>query len=99
MKNRRIHYIGNKLSKHGSITTVMETLGNLLTSEGYTVTFASSKKNSVLRLFDMIITTIYYSRSIDYVLIDTYSTLNYWYAFNRITSRCCGSFIAVKQKI
>jgi len=87
MKNRRIHYIGNKLSKHGSITTVMETLGNLLTSEGYTVTFASSQKNSVLRLFDMIITTIYYSRSIDYVLLDTYSTLNYWYAFT-ISQTC-----------
>ncbi len=81
MTNKRILYIGNKLSKHGATTTVMETLGSLLSSEGFTVTYASSKKNIVLRFLDMIFTTIYHSRSVDYVLIDTYSTLNFWYAF------------------
>ena len=81
MKNNRIHYIGNKLSKHGSTKTVNETLGSLLTSQGYKVTYASSKKNIVLRLLDMIFSTIYFSKSIDYVFIDTYSTLNFWYAF------------------
>ncbi len=90
MKNKRIHYIGNKLSKHGSTNTANESLGRLLTNEGYKVTYASSKKNIVLRLFDMIFSTIYYSFSTDYVLIDTYSTLNFWYAF--IVSQICRIF-------
>ena len=90
MTNKRILYIGNKLSKHGATTTVMETLGSLLSSEGFTVTYASSKKNIVFRFLDMIFTTIYNSRSVDYVLIDTYSTLNFWYAF--FVSQTCRLF-------
>jgi glycosyltransferase involved in cell wall biosynthesis len=38
----------------------------------------------------MIFSTIYYSFSTDYVLIDTYSTLNFWYAF--IVSQICRIF-------
>ena len=90
MTNKRILYIGNKLSKHGATTTVMETLGSLLASEGFTVTYASSQKNIILRFLDMIFTTIYYSRRVDYVLIDTYSTLNFWYAF--FVSQTCRLF-------
>ncbi|MFM7018821.1 glycosyltransferase family 4 protein [Flavobacterium sp.] len=87
MKNRRIIYIGNNLSGKGYSATVMETLGNLLTTEGYEIIQSSSKKNSFIRLLDMIFTTIYYSKKADYVLIDTYSTLNFWYAF--LISQTC----------
>ena len=90
MINRKILYIGNKLSKHGSSITVMETLGDLLVTEGFTVSYASSKKNIILRFLDMIFTLIYYSRSIDYVIVDTYSTLNFWYAF--FVSQLCRLF-------
>jgi glycosyltransferase involved in cell wall biosynthesis len=76
-----ILYIGNKLSKHGITVTSIETLGILLDREGYNVFYASSKRNKVLRLFEMILKTFQYRHKVDYVLIDTYSTDNFWYAF------------------
>jgi glycosyltransferase involved in cell wall biosynthesis len=88
MKN--LLYIGNKLSKHGNNTTSMETLGLLLEKEGFKVYYASSKKNKILRLFHMILKIIQYRKSVDYVLIDVYSTYNFWYAF--IISLMCRFF-------
>lgn len=84
---KRILYIGNKLAKHGLNQTSIETLGPQLEKEGYTVYYASSKKRKFLRMFEMIRKTILLSRKIDYVLIDTYSTYNFWYAF--IISQLC----------
>ncbi|TPD69780.1 glycosyltransferase family 4 protein [Flavobacterium microcysteis] len=79
MKN--LLYIGNKLSQHGFSVTSIETLGPLLEGEGYTLFYASSKKNKAVRLFDMLWTTIQLRNKVDYILIDTYSTSNFWYAF------------------
>ena len=84
---KKILYIGNKLSKHGNTATSIETLGDFLENENYKVYYASSKKNKVLRMLDMISKTIYYARKINYVLIDTYSTTNFWYAL--IISQLC----------
>jgi len=81
MKKKNLLYIGNKLSKHGMTVTSIETLGLLLESEGYALCYASSKKNKTLRLFDMLCQTIKHRKKADYVLIDTYSTYNFWYAF------------------
>lgn len=78
MKN--LLYIGNKLSQHGFSVTSIETLGPLLEGEGYTLFYASSKKNKALRLLDMIWSTLRLRNKIDYLLIDTYSTSNFWYA-------------------
>jgi glycosyltransferase involved in cell wall biosynthesis len=78
---KKFLYIGNKLSKHGNTATSIETLGGFFEEEGYTVYYASSKKNKILRLFDMLFTTIKVSSKVDYVLIDTYSTQNFWFAF------------------
>lgn len=55
-------------------------LGPLLESEGFVLTYASSQKNKVLRFLDMFWTTVRKSGSTDVVLIDTYSTFNFWYA-------------------
>lgn len=74
-------YIGNKLSGHGLSVTSIETLGPLLEQEGYALFYASSKKNKVLRLSDMLFKTILLRNTIDFILIDTYSTSNFWYAF------------------
>ncbi len=74
-------YIGNKLSEHGLTVTSIETLGILLEKEGYNLFYASTKKNKSLRLFDMLLQTFKLRKQIDYVLIDTYSTYNFWYAF------------------
>ena len=84
---KNLLYIGNKLSQHNSTVTSIETLGLLLEKEGHNLFYASSKKNKVLRLSDMVYCTIKYRNKIDYVLIDTYSTYNFWYAF--IISQLC----------
>ncbi|GAB3711709.1 glycosyltransferase family 4 protein [Flavobacterium koreense] len=78
---KKFLYIGNKLSKHGNTATSIETLGGFLEDEGFKVYYASSKKNKIFRLLDMLITTIRVSSKVDYVLIDTYSTQNFWFAF------------------
>jgi glycosyltransferase involved in cell wall biosynthesis len=76
----KLLYIGNKLSKKGSTITSIETLGGLLTQEGYTVYMASSVRNKYFRLLDMLWKTLRYSRRVQVVLIDTYSTQNFLYA-------------------
>ena len=77
---KRILYIGNKLSDSGSNVTSIETLGALLKNEGYSVVTSSSKKNKGLRLLDMLWQTFKNRNVVDVVLIDTYSTLNFYYA-------------------
>lgn len=80
-------YIGNKLSENGNTATSIETLGRFLEVEGYTIFYASSKKNKIVRMLDMIYTTIRYVNKVEYVLIDVYSTQNFWFAF--IISQLC----------
>lgn len=79
MTNKLI-YIGNKLSKKGSTVTSIETLGQFLQRENYIVISASSRKNRVVRMLDMVWTTLSQSRKASLVLIDTYSTTNFLYA-------------------
>ena len=85
MKN--LLYIGNKLSSKGKTQTSIETLGKLLETEGFIVNTASSKSNKLLRLLDMMFSVLKYRKQADYVLIDTYSTSNFYYAY--IVSQLC----------
>jgi glycosyltransferase involved in cell wall biosynthesis len=73
-------YIGNKLAVHGKPPTAIDLLSNGLQKEGYGVVMASSKENKILRLLDMVFTTIWHRKNVDLVLIDTYSTQNFQYA-------------------
>ena len=73
-------YIGNKLSRHGGSLTGIEILGPLLESEGYDLRYASEKQNKVLRLAHMLIMVFQSRKWAHCVLIDTYSTANFWYA-------------------
>lgn len=82
-----ILYIGNKLLKHGYSATSIETLGLLLEKENYKLYYASSKKNKLIRFFDMFFKTLFIAHKVEYVLIDTYSTANFWYAF--MVSQLC----------
>ena len=84
---KRLLYIGNKLSEHGNTTTSIETLGMFFEREGFQVHYASTQKNIFLRMIDMIWKTLCHAKKVDFVLIDTYSTLNFWYAF--IISQIC----------
>lgn len=79
MKN--LLYIGNKLSQKGKTVTTIDTLSQLLIDEGYHVITTSEKENKALRLTDMLWCIVKYRNWIDYVLIDTYSTQNFYYAY------------------
>lgn len=84
---KNLLYIGNKLARHGYNQTSIETLGPLLESQGYNVKYASSRKSKVWRMWEMFLQTVRLRNWTDYVLIDTYSTYNFWYAF--IISQVC----------
>lgn len=83
---KKLLYIGNKLSKHGVSPTTIEIFGPLLEQEGFMVLYSSSLKNKTLRFIAMLWSVFQY-RKVDCVLIDTYSTVNFWYAF--ATSQLC----------
>jgi len=88
MKN--LLYIGNKLSNKGKTATSIETLGKFLETEGFILKTASSKSNKVFRLIDMLYYVVKYKRQTNFVLIDTYSTSNFYYAF--FVSQLCRFF-------
>ncbi len=73
-----ILYIGNKLSKHGFTPTSVETLGAKLQSR-YEVLLISDKKNKIARFFDAVFTIVKQRKRTSLVLIDTYSTINFYY--------------------
>ena len=77
---KHLLYIGNKLAKNGGNPTGIDVLGSLLEQEGYSISYASTKRNRLFRLLEMLFATCF-ARNIDYVLIDTYSTTNFWYAY------------------
>jgi glycosyltransferase involved in cell wall biosynthesis len=77
----KLLYLGNQLSKHGFNKTTIETLGIQLEQEGYTIYYASDKNSFPLRMLDMMWSVIRYRKQVSYILIDTYSTKAFWYAF------------------
>jgi glycosyltransferase involved in cell wall biosynthesis len=80
MQKRSLLYIGNKLSHKGVTVTSIETLGSFLRAEGIIVYTASSVKNKLFRLLDMLYKTLVLSRKVSVVIIDTYSTQNFYFA-------------------
>ncbi len=90
MEKSNILYIGNNLTKKTNYATSMDILSNLLKSEGFTIYKSSSKSNKVLRLLDMCFAILHYKNKIDYVLIDTFSTSNFYYAL--LISQLCRLF-------
>lgn len=80
MKNQ-ILYLGNQLSNHGYNKTTIETLGLQLEQEGFSVIYASNKKSFPLRMLDMMWSVIANRKQVSYILIDTYSTKAFWFAF------------------
>lgn len=85
MKN--VLYIGNKLTAAGKNPTGIEILGPLLERHGYHLRYASAKANKLKRLTEMLWMTFHSRRWANAVLIDTYSTSNYWYAV--LVSQLC----------
>ncbi|WP_026753206.1 glycosyltransferase family 4 protein [Sediminibacter sp. Hel_I_10] len=77
---KRILYVGNDLVRENVNTSVMRTLGPALEAEGYTVFYTSPRTNKFFRLLDMLFSILWFRRRVDVVFIDTYSTLNFYYA-------------------
>lgn len=80
MKRKNLLYLGNALSHKGITLTTIDTLSRQLRAEGYEVDVASSYKNKGLRMLDMLWQVFKHRSTVDMVLIDTYSTTNFWYA-------------------
>lgn len=79
---KKLLYIGNNLS-HGNPTTITQ-LSLALKTENFEVLVYSNKKNIFFRLLDMC-WGIIKNYNASYILIDTYSTANFYYTF--ITSQ------------
>ncbi|MFC4721212.1 glycosyltransferase family 4 protein [Geojedonia litorea] len=80
-------YIGNYLQSKRNNVSSIHVLGPLFESEGYRVIFRSSKVNKGLRLGAMLWACVRYRKQVDLVLIDTYSTLNFYFAL--LSSQLC----------
>ena len=74
-------YLGNKLSKHGFTPTSVETLGPRLETLKFRVETRSSFRNEIFRLADMLWAIWKYRQEKPVVLIDTYSTNAFWFAY------------------
>ncbi len=92
MKNIKVLYIGNNLFSKTGYPSTLETLSNLLQKEGYTVTKTSSQSNVLLRMLDMVFSIFKHQKTTNVALIDTYSTLNFYYAY------CCAVLLKRLKK-
>ena len=88
--NKTILYIGNNLAKKTNYATSMDVLSRFLSIEGFTIYKSSSKSNTFFRLLEMCYDLVRYRSIVDYVLIDTFSTANFYYAL--LTSQLCRFF-------
>jgi glycosyltransferase involved in cell wall biosynthesis len=87
---RKLLYIGNNLGQHGASPTMADWLPNALETEGFKVLTASNKRNKIIRLLDMVRTTYKNRNEVDFVIIDTYSTWNFYYAV--IIAKICRNY-------
>ncbi|WP_199757277.1 glycosyltransferase family 4 protein [Formosa maritima] len=85
MKN--VLYIGNKLNSKRSNVSSISVLGPMLEDEGFKLRYASSYPNKIKRMLDMLWTCFKYRKQTDVVIIDTYSTQNFYYAL--LVSQFC----------
>ena len=76
----KILYIGNDFAKKTNYNSSMDTLIRLLGSDGFVIYRSSSKTNKVLRILDMLYMAFSYRNKVSYILIDTFSTSNFYYA-------------------
>ena len=81
-----ILYLGNALSKHGYTPAMMETLAPKLAGKHQLLSY-STKKNQLLRFLDIILAVIRHRRVTSLIIIDTFSTLAFWY-FVAVATLC-----------
>lgn len=79
--SKSILYIGNNLTEKSKYNSTLTVLSNLFKKEGFTVYISSDKINKFLRLVEMLFSVVKYRNKVAYILIDTFSTTNFYYAF------------------
>lgn len=79
--NKKILYIGNNLAKTTKYSTSITILSEFLKNEDYNLKVVSSKINKISRLLDMLKNIFFLRNNTDIILIDTFSTSNFYYAF------------------
>lgn len=82
--SKRVLYIGNNNTKN---ETTLKILSDCLRIEGFDINITSNKQNKFFRLLDMCLNLLKLGLKLDYVIIDTYSTTNFYYAL--ICSQIC----------
>jgi glycosyltransferase involved in cell wall biosynthesis len=75
-----VTYFGNKINKYSKSNAAMETIEPLL-REFCKIKTYSSKKNKFLRMSDMILNFFRRGLRSDYIIIDVFSTTNFYFAF------------------
>lgn len=75
-----IVYLGNRLSSDRTNPTAQKALEEGLKAEGYKLLSASPVKNQILRFSHMLLVFFRNYTKADFILIDVYSTRNFWYA-------------------
>ena len=76
----KILYIGNDLVTKTKYNSSMNTLSELLNSIGFSLYRGSSKSNKVFRILDMLWMVYSFRNKVSFILIDTFSTSNFYYA-------------------
>lgn len=79
MNKLNLLYVGNNLTKKSGYNSTIAVLSNLL-NEKFCVVVVSNKTNKLLRLIDMCRAVFKYKNDTDYILIDTFSTSNFYFA-------------------
>lgn len=80
-KSKQLLYLGNKLSLKGRNLSTVEVLSSQLKTEGYHVISGSSQNNQIIRLAVMLFMVLKHQSKVNLLLIDTYSTTAFWYAY------------------
>ena len=75
----KLLYLG--ISKKGAIPTTVKVLGGQLKREGYEVLQTPLKKNKLQTLLLMLLNILKKRKTVDFIIIDTYSTLAFWYSY------------------
>jgi len=77
---KRLLYIGNNFTEKSKYNSTLTTLSSLLKAEGFDVIISSNKKNKLLRLIAMCWSVFKYRNTVNYILIDTFSTSSFYFA-------------------
>lgn len=77
---KKILYIGNFIAAKTNYVTSADILTNLLKDETFVVKQTSDKINKIARLLDMLWQILKYRKDVDLILIDTFSTKNFYFA-------------------